>query len=387
MARVQTMYFCYFMAIGAFLPFINLYYERIGLTGVQIGTLSALPLFVMSTTSIFWGALADALNLQRRLLSVSLLLAPFPAFALSQTSQYSALIPLVLAYALFSAPVLSLLDSSALEAATTHHRTYGEVRVWGTIGWATSTWLVGTLIERLDTRWLFYSYAFFMALVLIASFFQPPRRQVLESPLRHGLFRLVAHRVFVLFLMSIFLLTVTMGAVNYFFSLYLDGIGAGEGTIGLAWALAAMSEVPLMIYSGSIIRRIGAAGLLSVAFITFALRWLLYSFIENPGLAVLVQLLHGLSFGAFLVGAVTYVNDRTPQGMSTTAQAILGTVSFGIGPIVGAMVGGYFYDTVGLLALFRILSFVAVIALLVFWLANRATRVEGMPSASGNLGP
>jgi PPP family 3-phenylpropionic acid transporter len=151
----------------------------------------------------------------------------------------------------------------------------------------------------------------------------------------------------------------------------MDGLGAQEGTIGLAWSLSALSEVPVMLLAGIMISQIGANGLLQVAFITYAVRWFAYSSIQSPAWVLPVQLLHGLSFASFQVGGVTFINERTPKGMRTTSQAIFNTVSYGLGPILGAMIGGYFYDTVGFAALFRVLSILTVFGLGVFLIADR----------------
>ena len=263
-----------------------------------------------------------------------------------------------------------MLDSNTLEVTKKYQYSFGAVRVWGSIGWAISTWLVGTLIEALNIRWLFYAYIFLIALTFLFSLFQPKRELILRSSLVHGL-RELFRSDFILFLVSIFLLTTASGGVNTFFSLYLDQIGAGEGVIGFSWALAAISELPVMIFSGSILRRIGAGGLLKTAFFVFILRWLLYSVIDVPLWALLVQLLHGLSFAAFLIGGVTFVSERTPQGLSTTAQAIFNTVAFGLASIAGSMIGGYLYDTVGMAALFRIFSLIGFGGLTVFFLAGK----------------
>src|SRR5574341_618210 len=67
LANIRILYLSYYMALGAFLPYINLYYERIGLSGIQIGFLSALMLSTMSLASILWGAAADRLHLHRRM--------------------------------------------------------------------------------------------------------------------------------------------------------------------------------------------------------------------------------------------------------------------------------------------------------------------------------
>ena len=368
--NAQALYGFYYMALGAFLPFINLYYERLGLSGVQIGTLAALPVLIGAMIPFLWGAIADAFHLHHVMLQAAFLLAALVVYLLSQADHFVALIPWVLAYAIVTSPIIPLLDSNALEVAKEHHRSYGGLRVWGSIGWAVSTWLVGLMIESRGVRWFFYCYIFLITVTFLFSLFQPAQKLVQRSSLAQGL-RELFRIEFIIFLISIFLLTTASGGVNSFFSLYLDQIGATEGEIGFSWAVAAMSELPVMIFSAAILRRIGAEGLLVMAFLVFIVRWLLYSVIDVPMWALLVQLLHGLSFGAFLVGGVTFVSERTPQGLSATAQAIYSTVAFGLASIAGSMIGGYLYDTVGILVLFRIFSLLGLAGLAIFLLAGK----------------
>jgi predicted MFS family arabinose efflux permease len=312
--------------------------------------------------TFLWGAIADSFRLHRAILQTALILAPLVVFMLSQASHFTALIPYVLAYALVTSPIIPLMDSNALEVAKEHQRSYGEMRVWGSIGWAISTWLVGMLIEALNIRWMFYSYIPFMALTFLRSLFQRAQKLVQSPPLAHGL-RELFRLDFAVFLVSIFLLTTASGGVNSFFSLYLDQIGAGEGIIGFSWALAALSELPVMMLSTPILRRIGAEGLLRTAFFTFV--------IDAPLWALLVQLLHGLSFAAFLIGGVTFVSERTPEGFGTTAQAIFNTVAFGLASITGSMIGGYLYDAVGMTGLFRFFSLLGLAGAAIFFLTGK----------------
>lgn len=374
--QARLMYLGYYLALGSFMPYINLYYERLGLSGVQIGTLAALPVLVGAVATLIWGALADALRWHRGIFRLALVLGPLAVFLLSRVSTFGALIPLVIFYALVTSPIISLMDSAALEVAEAHQLSYGDMRLWGSIGWSIATWGVGALIEHFDIHWLFYSYIGFMLLTFMVTFSLPPRRRVLQAPFGHGLRRLLAQPGFLFFLLSIFLLSVTSSGTSSFFTLYMDGIGAQEGTIGLAWTLAAWSEIPVMLGAGAIMRRISAKGLIAIAFVNYALRWLLFSFITNPIWVLVVQLMHGLSFGAFLVGSVTYLNERTPEGLSTTALAIFNTTAFSLASITGSLIGGIFYDTLGLGAMFRTFSVVTLIGLVVLWLGvPRSERV------------
>src|SRR3989304_5693263 len=77
-----AVYFFYYMALGAFLPFINLYYRGLGLTGVQIGVLAALPALAASPAALAWGVLADVLHVHRGLFRAALLLTPLAGVAL-----------------------------------------------------------------------------------------------------------------------------------------------------------------------------------------------------------------------------------------------------------------------------------------------------------------
>ena len=373
--NTQALYCFYYMALGSYLPFINLYYERLGLSGVQIGTLAALPVFVTATITFVWAAIADTFRLHRVILRMALLLAPVVAYWLSQAKHFVALIPCVFAYAIVTSPISPLLDSNALEVAKEHERSYGGLRVWGSVGWAASTWLVGLLIQARGTRWFFYSYIILMAIAFLFALFQPARKLIQRSSLLHGLRELF--RVdFLLFLISAFLLTTASGGVNSFFSLYLNRIGATEGQIGLSWALAAVSELPVMLLSAVMLRRIGAKGLLVMAFLVFIVRWLFYSVIDAPVWALVVQLLHGLSFAAFLVGGVTFVSERTPPGLSATAQAIYSTVTFGLASITGSMIGGYLYDNVGMQNFFRFFSLLGLAGLAIFLMAGKHKMIS-----------
>jgi PPP family 3-phenylpropionic acid transporter len=379
------MFFSYYLALGAIIPFINLYYERMGLSGLQIGALTAIPVLVSSTAVLLWSSLADTLHWHRRILRITLLLSAGAILLLSTATTFESLLGYIVIYAFFISPVVPLLDSWALEAAESSNHSYGELRLWGAVGWTISTILVGLILQRFGLHWLFYCFVVLLLLTFFIALFQPSRKVVERQSLRHGLKTLLLNYPILLFLLAVFLVSLTLNANLSFFSIYLDSIGASESAIGLGWAIASLSEIPVMLFSGRIARRIGATGLLKVAFTIFAVRWLLYSFITTPALALLVQALHGLSFATYLVGGVTYINERTPAGLSTTAQAVLNLVSFGLASVSGSLLGGYLYETTSFAWFFRLLSLIVLLAFTLFLLSQRLGRTA--PTAPAALEP
>lgn len=373
-STVRLLYFGYYLALGSLAPYIALYFQRAGLTGLQIGTLASLILIVTSLTAIPWGALADRFRAHRRILSLALGFAPVCIFLLSRTTDYLLLIPLTALYALMIAPIIPLIDSSALQVAKATDIAFGQLRVAGSVGWIISVTLVGFLVQAWGIHWLFYSYIAFIGLTFIYSLLRSSSGGSVQVPVWGDLKGLLADPAVIYFLLGVFLVMAGSGGVMNFFSLYLDGIGASEGIIGLAWALAAISEIPVMMYSGALMRRLGSSGLLKLAFSIYAVRWLLFSFISDPFWALAVQLLHGLSFAAFLTAGVTYLNERTPPGLTTTAQAVFNVVAFGVASIAGTLLGGFLYDAAGMPLLLRVFSLLTFVGLLLFWFTARPRR-------------
>jgi PPP family 3-phenylpropionic acid transporter len=137
-----ALYLGYYLALGAYYPYINLYFERLGFTGIQIGTLSAIPVLISSSTVMIWGGLADRYRWHHRILRTNLLLCALSVLLLSTAGSFQAIIPFIAGFALFNSPLVPLLDNTALEAIEGSKNSYGQVRVWGSIGWSISTVLV-----------------------------------------------------------------------------------------------------------------------------------------------------------------------------------------------------------------------------------------------------
>jgi len=378
-----ALYLGYYTALGAYMPFINLYYERIGLSGIQIGVLAAIPVFISTTTVMVWGGLADRFGWHSRIMRINMLLCAVSILLLSTAGSFQAIIPFIASYALFNSPLVPLLDSAALDSIQGSRYSYGQVRVWGSIGWSISTVGVGFIIQRFAIQWLFYSYAAFMLVTFLISLRLPMHTAKLQTSLRTGLKNLVAYLPFVLFLVSVFFISITLSAANAFLSIYLDEIGTNESSIGLAWAISSLSEIPIMLFSAYIVRKVGSSGLLKIAFFAFIIRWFLLSLIRVPTLALIVQVLHGITFGGYLIGSVTYINDRAAEGIRTTALAIFNLISFGVGSILGSLLGGFVVEAGGTVWLFRILSLVAVAGFSVFLLSQHKSFLKVPVTGTG----
>ena len=160
-------YFLYFAALSAFMPYIVLYYNELGLPGAQIGALSSIGPLVTLVAGPFWTGLADTRHRHRLILTLNglavaavVLVFPFP-------QGFGGLLLLVSLFAMIIAPLGSLADTPVMFMLHGDGGRYGRSRVGGSAGWGVFAPLVGFLIERDGQHWIFWGLAGLMSLAVL----------------------------------------------------------------------------------------------------------------------------------------------------------------------------------------------------------------------------
>ena len=361
----SAIYFLYFGAGGALSPYLNLYYQTVGISKQQIGFLIAAATLMNVLSSPIWSAIADAFNLHRYLLPLAMFGTAIPVALLMQSSEFWALLLLVIVYAFFAGPIVPLTDNAVLDMLGDERDRYGRLRVWGAVGFGASAWGAGVLAENLGMGAIFIVFIVFMSLCgLLATQLPPVQIKVPESYLRN-LRRLSTNWTWLAFLGAILMVGITTSLFHSYYVLYMTDLGASESLYGLSVAIAGITELPVFFFSAVLIRRLSPRGLLMIAFVAFALRSFLVSIISDPYMAILPQLLHGLSFSAMWTASVVYVSQIVPTGLGATAQASLGLVTFGLSGVIGGLVGASIYENFGAATLFRIGGMSALVGLVV----------------------
>lgn len=367
-------YFCHFAAMAAFAPFLVLYYREIGLTERTIGLLTAIPPLLTLIVAPLWGALADATQQHKRLLQIAIggLWSTVLLFSLVRSPLW--LLPLVILYALFSAPIIPLVDNTVLALLGERKALYGRLRLWGALGWGGAGSAIGLLIERFGLTWGFYGALFFLAGCLLAT--QQLRVQQIQigQPFWQGIRFFVSSKPWLVFLITIFINGMAAGVGNNFLFLYLDELGATKTLMGMTLFVATLSEIPIFFYGDRLLNRLGARGLLLFSLGATVVRMSCYALMPAAVYVLPIQLLHGLTFSAMWVAGVSYANRAAPPGMGATAQGLLSGVSMGLAGATGAALGGYLYGVVGPAATFGWAAVWVACGLIFFAVAGQRAR-------------
>lgn len=370
---LKLYYLTYFINIGVFFPFLNLYLRKIGLSGSQIGIITAVGLLLAAIGQPAWGFVADAFGTRKRILQLNLFLSLICILLLSFQRNFLILFALLVLFRFIRSPLMRIVDTAALDQS---HISYGRMRLWGSVGFGSAVILAGNLFQKTTLDNFFYAFALVGIVCLLLSFsFPPDIKKKNRSLTKHKLSILVKDHTFLFFLVFSFLVGVPRSMNSTFFSIYLDELGAGEGLIGLAWAAASFSNIGIFFYSDRLLKKFGSTRLLIFGALLFGIRWLLYACISNPFFVLAIQPIQGASFALFYSAGVTFVSEAAPSELQVTGQGMFGAFfTFGLSGIAGSLLGGLIMDELGIWAMYGIGGVISLLAAsLFFWRTTAKT--------------
>jgi PPP family 3-phenylpropionic acid transporter len=362
----KAYYFFYYSALASLMPFLAIYYQGLGLSGSQIGLLSAIPPLVMLIAAPLWGGLADAHQQHRRLLLLAIAGVQFAVLLLMTAASFAWLIILVLVYSLFAAPIVPLIDNTVIDLLGERKHLYGRQRLWGAVGWGLTAPVVGWLTGRYGLTWPLWGFIILMVGVFLVSWVVPISHARLSTSFWNNLGTMLSDRRWIFFLAIVFTAGLGFALINSFLLLYMGDLGGSKTLMGFSLTVATISELPFWFFSDWFLKHWGARRVLSIALAVLGARMLVMSLIREPWLILLPQLTHGITFAALWAASVAYASQIAPKGMGATAQSLFAAVLSGLGGSVGAFIGGLMYEHTGPQSMFLWAGVVITLAVAVF---------------------
>lgn len=374
----------FFASIGAFFPYIAVYYASIDLSVESIGLLFALQAAVSLAAAPLWGAFVDQLGTVRGSLLIGALGTALAATLLALAPSRPVIVVAVIALAAAGSGIIPMLDSRTVDILGADRDRYGRARAWGSAAFIVVAISVGALIDRVGPRGLFLVYVPGMIVTGLAGWAllggeSRAGRRLLRVT-RAEVLGLVRRRHLAIFLAGSILLWTSVAAFTTFFSIHLVSLGAPAEVVGLAWALGALVEVPLMFSFHRIVARVGPEPLIVIGVLATALRAVGFAIAPTVPLTLAVSPLGGVGYAFFYVGTVTFVSRNAPARLQATAQGIFSGTAFAVGTILGSTLGGQLAGLLGLRGLFGVCAIGAAIAAVVIAFGMSTRGVTAPPS-------
>lgn len=348
-----------FASFSAWVPVFTLWLEDQEMKGFQIGFIAAIPWAVMLILQPLWGILADkygkAFCLRIALVGSALGFLLFHIFS----NNHITIIILTFLVSVFYTPVLSLLDSIALDnAEKSRSVSYSEMRFWGAPGFALGAMITGWLIPEWGAEIAFYTTAFFLLMVLL-SICRYPIVNSLQKNMDiefKGLNQVMTNKLLMGFLFVVIIVSVGQSAISYYLPIYMRQIGATSDTTGIALAIQALSELPFYFIAAWLIKRINSGTVVFIAIFATALRLFFYSVNYNPQIVMFIETMNGITWTLLWIASVEFVNEMVPPQWRTTGQSLLWAAYYGAGAILGNIIIGRMYESLEIHYIYSILS-------------------------------
>jgi PPP family 3-phenylpropionic acid transporter len=171
------------------------------------------------------------------------------------------------------------------------------------------------------------------------------------------------------FLVAVLLIWIAFNAAWNFIALRIADQGGGALLVGLGTALGGITEVPVMRSSSRLQARFGLRRVFMLGCGVYALGFLLWGSVSDPTVLSALTMLEGVGFSLLFTTSVVIVGRLLPASLYSTGNAVNAMVGFGIGPIIGAGIGGFVYQRLGAGVLYGSASALAVSAAVVAWFA------------------
>jgi PPP family 3-phenylpropionic acid transporter len=336
-----------------------------------------------------WGQVADRTGARGRVLAF-LTLGTAVGYAIVGSAEgFRAILIAVAGLAFVGTAVFPLMNSVSLAILRDQGRhAFGRVRVWGTIGYFVIILVFPSLLDFYQAPDVVNSagrdvsqpalglmFPITAVLVLVSAliaFFLPQKGAVALRAGRGDWRELMRNRSFLRFLFFALSAHFLMHGPMWLFPLFVRSRGGDLDMIRAMWILMLTFEIPLVLLTGSGLKRLGARGLLAVGVFAGGLRWTLSALLADPTLLFAVQMLHGVTVVGVNVGSPLYLDTVAPERLRSTAQGILSMVGAGVAGIASNTVAGWLVDRGGTDTLYLIcgVGSLALGLLTVWWLPS-----------------
>lgn len=362
--RLILMNFLEFAVWGAYLTSQGRYLASIGL-GPQIGWFYSVQGIVSIFMPALMGIIADKWIPAQKLLGLCHLLAgAFMIMAGVYGVQYGSNAefgPLFTLYALsiaFFMPTIALTNSVSYNALEKEGmdtiKDFPPIRVFGTIGFIISMWVVD-LLGYMDSP-VQYAISGMLGLVLGVYAFTLPKCPVNKSSEKKSLVDAMGLRAFTLFResrMAIFfifsmLLGVALQITNSFanpfmgdfrhISEFADTFGVKHS--GMLISLSQVSETLCILLIPFFLKKFGIKKVMLISMFAWVLRFAFFG-LGDPGsgvwLFILSMIVYGVAFDFFNISGSLFVDQNTDAEMRSSAQGLFMLMTNGLGAAVGTL--------------------------------------------------
>ncbi len=362
--RLTVMNFMQFFVWGAWLISFGAYMiVTLGFRGGQVGSIYA----TMGVAALFMpglmGIVADRWLNAERLYGILHLTGAGLLMWASTVRDFDTLYVIMLLNAMVYMPTIALNNAISYRVLEQRGlnviRTFPPIRVWGTVGFIVSMWMVDLAGWTKSELQLYISAgaALFLGLYGFTMPACPPARDLAKRSLAAALgldafvlFRRTQMLVFFIFAMMLgaaLQITNAFGGAFLadFATMYPDSFGVLHPNILIS--ISQISETLFILTIPFFLQRFGIRIVMLISILAWVFRFGLFA-VGDPGgglwMLVLSMIVYGMAFDFFNISGSLFVDREAEPGIRASAQGLFMVMTNGLGAFLGSMAAGFVVD-------------------------------------------
>lgn len=256
---------------------------------------------------------------------------------------------------------------------------FGLARGIGSAAYSIVSFAAGQLLRIVSPKLIPLMYlATSVGMIVLLIFFRAPVHDLIDGRRQARASVLKQSPAFVLYCVGLIGLSTAHMFINNFYLQIFRSLGGGTGEQGIATAVAAIVELPAMIFYARLSARFACRRLTLFAGWMWLLKGLVTFLAPNALMVYAASVLQMLSYAIYVPAGVQLAGDLLP-GNYLRGQAMIGT-AFTLGSLIASLAGGALIDAIGTHAALGVMQIPAVIGVALWTISmarvGRQTEVQ-----------
>lgn len=356
--RLSLMMFLEFAVWGAWAVLVAKHMANLGFSGTQINAVYLTTAIGAMLSPLIAGWIADRFLPNQMFTGAVHLAGGGLLFAAWMQTEFWGLWVMIFCYAILYMPTIALTNAIAF-----HHmrdsRQFGNVRVFGTLGWIAVNWALSLYLGYWETHAPGVSRvgdclpaAGILSVVLGLYCFTlphtPPSREARNPYAFLEALKLASNPNFAALLIISFVVAIELPFYYNLTFLFLTdaeaGVGLPESRANFAMSLGQVAEVILMLLVAPSLRYLGMRTTIFLGILAWPVRYGIFALGEPAWLVVSAQTLHGICYSFFFVGGMIAVERMSHKDIRASAQGLIVFATNGVGMFIGSLLAGWISD-------------------------------------------
>lgn len=317
------MYNFYYLSWAVFSALISVYLLDKGFRASEVSLVVSTSFFASMVFQPFIGMLSDRFDVKK----VNFILFGLAALGGFAFMFASSLITITIGYSF----VLTLINGTnpvMEKIASSSPYQYGKIRIWGTIGYATGSWLAGTIYQFISPEFIFICFVITMILCIIGLLgTETPHDLSQEKVVKTKTSTLLHNHKYLYYLIIAAIFQGITNMANTYIPAMFQNDGLPVNLVSTILSFAVLCEAPIVLFSSRFMDKLANKKLLIIAYIMISIQFLCYAFNVWLPLKVLITLITKHPSGMlFIMINLKIVSTLVPKEHQITALAFVQTL-------------------------------------------------------------